>query len=540
MNVHPVVMVILDGWGIAPPGPGNAVHLANPATFNRLWEAGPCATLKACGEEVGLPARLFGNSEVGHLNLGAGRIVWQDVSRIDKDIREGGFFRNPALLEAVRAARPEHDDGGAIHLMGLVSDGGVHSSLDHLFAILELLKREKFPPDRVFVHAITDGRDTSPNGGLGYVARLQQKLDDTGVGRIATVCGRFYAMDRDKRWDRTEKAWDACTLSIADVATDAESAIEQSYAAGVTDEFILPRVIINHGEPLGRIRDGDVVLWFNFRADRARQFCRALTQPDFDGFVRKAAPKVTLVTMTQYAQDIRARVAYAPQSLKNTLGEYLAGKGVQQFRCAETEKYAHVTYFFNGGVEQPNPGEERKLVPSPKVATYDLKPEMSSAEVADSVVAAIHSGRFGFVLVNFANPDMLGHTGVLAAAVAGVRATDQALARVLKAAEDKGCAVLVTADHGNAEEMFLSAEAAADPANREQGATYAPPANVAAPPGMVASTQHSHNPVPLILAGRRPPGRGLKPGRLADVAPTVLELMGLPRPDEMTGESLLT
>jgi len=533
-------MVILDGWGIAPPGPGNAVHLANPATFNRLWESEPHALLRACGEEVGLPARLFGNSEVGHLNLGAGRVVWQDVSRIDKDIREGGFFRNPGLLHAIESAHPGRDDGGAIHLMGLVSDGGVHSSLEHLFAIIDLLKKRDFPGDRVFVHVITDGRDTSPSGGLDYVARLQEKLENTEIGRIATICGRFYAMDRDQRWDRTEKAWDAYTLSIAEVVTDAQAAIEQSYAAGVTDEFITPKVVINHGEPLGRVRDGDVVLWFNFRADRARQFCRALTQPDFTGFQRKLQPKATLVTLTSYADDIKARVAYAPQSLKNTLGEWLAAKGLQQFRCAETEKYAHVTYFFNGGAEKPNVGEERKLVPSPKVATYDLQPEMSSVEVADAVAAAVASGRFPFVLVNFANPDMTGHTGMLDAALKGVQATDKALARVLQAASEKGYAVLITADHGNAEEMFLSAEAAADPANKESGASYAPAAGVNAPPGMVASTQHSHNPVPLILTGRKPAGRGLKPGRLADVAPTVLALMGLDKPAEMTGESLLT
>ncbi|MBX3475596.1 MAG: 2,3-bisphosphoglycerate-independent phosphoglycerate mutase [Planctomycetes bacterium] len=539
MNVQPVLMIILDGWGIAPPGPGNAVVLANPATFNRLWATEPHTTLKACGEEVGLPARLFGNSEVGHLNLGAGRVVWQDVSRIDKDIREGGFFRNPALLGAIQAAHPDRADGGAIHLMGLMSDGGVHSSLDHLFAIIELLKRENFPGDRVVVHAITDGRDTSPNGGLGYVARVQEKLEEADIGRIATICGRFYAMDRDKRWDRTERAWDAYTLSNAEYVTDAQTAIETSYSQGVTDEFITPKIVINHGEPLGRIRDGDVVVWFNFRADRARQFCRALTQPNFDGFARKATPKVTLVTLTQYADDIAAQVAYAPQSLKNTLGEYLGALGLQQFRSAETEKYAHVTYFFNGGKEQPNPGEERKLVASPKVATYDLQPEMSSAQVADGVIGAINDGRYSFVLVNFANPDMLGHTGILQAAVKGVQATDAALARVLKAAEDKGFDVLITADHGNAEEMFLSAEAAADPANAEAGASYAAPAQADAPPGMVASTQHSHNPVPLILTGRKA-SRGLKPGRLADVAPTVLALMGLPKPAEMTGESLLT
>jgi len=535
MKVQPVLLVILDGWGIAPPGPGNAVTLAKPATFNRLWDSEPHTTLQACGEEVGLPPELFGNSEVGHLNLGAGRVVWQDVSRIDKDIREGGFFENPAWQAAIDAAQPAN----AIHLMGLVSDAGVHSSLHHLFALLECLRKKQFPGDRVFVHAITDGRDSSPTGGAGYLDALADKMAQTGIGRIATVCGRFYAMDRDKRWERTETAWNAYTLGEGEIVPDAVAAIEQSYAARVTDEFITPKIVVTHGEPLGTIRDGDCVLWFNFRADRARQFCRALTSPEFDGFTRRRLPRASLVTMTSYAHDIAATVAYAPQSLNNTLGQWLAAKGLQQFRCAETEKYAHVTYFFNGGREQPNPGEERKLVPSPKVATYDQQPEMSASEVTASVVQAIGSGRFAFVLVNFANPDMTGHTGMVQAATRGVQAADQALQQVVAAAQANGFAVLVTADHGNAEEMLLSASAASDPRNQERGAGYAAPAVSGLPAGMVASTQHSHNPVPLILTGKRPPGRTLKPGRLADVAPTVLALMGLDQPAEMTGKSLL-
>lgn len=531
---QPVLLVILDGWGIAPPGPGNAVHLAKPETFNGLWQSQPHTTLQACGEEVGLPPPQFGNSEVGHLNLGAGRIVWQDITRIDKDIREGTFSANPALEHALFSA----GDSGCIHLMGLVSDGGVHSMDRHYFALIDWLKASGIEGRRVFFHAITDGRDTSPTSGLGHLQRLQDKLHETGAGRIASLSGRYFAMDRDQRWDRIEKAWNIYTLGEGEIVPDAVEALRESYARGVTDEFVTPKSVVVHGEPLGLIRDGDVVVWFNFRADRARQFCRALTQPDFAGFTRRKVPQATLVTMTPYASDIHAASLYAPQSLRNTLGEVLAANGLHQFRTAETEKYAHVTYFFNGGAETPNPGEERALVPSPKVATYDLQPEMSSVEVADKVVEAVHSGRFEFILVNFANPDMIGHTGILEAAIKGVQATDAALARVLAAAEARGYSVLVTADHGNAEEMLLSAEAANDPNNAEQGAKYTSPV-AARTDGLVNSTQHSHNPVPLILAGKHPDAKLADGGRLADVAPTVLALLGVPQPSEMTGRSLL-
>jgi 2,3-bisphosphoglycerate-independent phosphoglycerate mutase len=478
----------------------------------RLRERGPRAALHACGEEVGLPAEQFGNSEVGHLNLGAGRIVWQDITRIDRDIRQGRFADNPALAYALQSAHPQDPRGGRIHLMGLVSDGGVHSVDRHYFALIDWLAASGFAGDRVFFHAITDGRDTSPTGGAEYLQRLSDKLAEAGVGRIASVCGRYYAMDRDKRWERFARAWDVYTLGEGEIVPDAVAAIRDSYAAGVTDEFITPKAVVAHGEPLGTIRDGDVVLWFNFRADRARQFCRALTHDDFDGFARRKRPRAGLVTMTRYAEDIPARVIYEPVGMRNTLGEWLSARGLGQFRCAETEKYAHVTYFFNGGVEQPFPGEERRLVPSPKVATYDLQPEMSAPEVARAVADALRSGRYSFVLVNFANPDMLGHTGDFDAAVKGVQATDNALQEVVTAAEQAGYAVLVTADHGNAEEMLL---------------------------GERHSTQHSHNLVPLVLAGKHGAAALREGGRLADVAPTVLALMGLEQPGEMTGESLL-
>lgn len=511
-DLHPVLLVVLDGWGLAPPGPGNAIATAEPAFFNSLWDSHPHTAIHACGEEVGLPADQFGNSEVGHLNLGAGRVVWQDITRIDRDVREGRFADNAALRHALQQADPADPRGGRIHLIGLVSDGGVHSMDRHYFALIDWLKDSGFAGDRVFFHAITDGRDTPPRSGLEHVERLADKLSEAGVGRIASVSGRYFAMDRDKNWERTQKAWDVYTLGEGEIVPDALEAIRASYAAGVTDEFITPKAVVAHGQPLGIMRDGDVVIFFNFRADRARQFSWALAKRDFDGFKRRKQPHCTLVTMTPYASDIPATVMYPPQSLKNTLGEWLAGKGLSQFRCAETEKYAHVTYFFNGGDEQPNAGEERKMIPSPKVATYDLQPEMSAPQVAGSVAEALASRRFGFVLVNFANPDMLGHTGIFEAAVKGIRATDAALREVVTAAEEAGYAVLVTADHGNAEEMMLAEN---------------------------ASTQHSHNKVPLILCGKRPERSLAETGSLADVAPTVLELMGLDKPDEMTGQSLL-
>lgn len=505
---NPVLLVILDGWGIAPASPSNAITEANPEFFNQLIATCPNTAIHASGEQVGLPAGQFGNSEVGHMNLGAGRVVYQDISRIDNAIEDGSFASNETILGALKAAGAN----GRIHLMGLVSDGGVHSSDRHYFALIDALKAANFDGQRVFFHAITDGRDTDPHGGEGYVQALSDKLGESGVGRIASICGRYFAMDRDLNWDRIKKAWDMYTLGEGEVVPDAVAAIADSYAAGVTDEFITPKMVVEHDRPLGLIRDGDVVVWFNFRADRARQFCWALNGKQFDEFKPRKSPEITLVTMTPYASDIEAEVAFPPVKVKNTLGKYLAGLGLRQFRCAETEKYAHVTYFFNGGVEKPNIGELRIVVPSPKVATYDLQPEMSAPTVADKVVVAVKSGEFDFVLVNFANPDMTGHTGIMEAAIAGIKAADAGLKTVLEAATEAGFAVLITADHGNADEMKIDDR---------------------------ASTQHSSNPVPLILAGKAPDLKLKNTGRLADVAPTVLKLMGLEQPPEMTGESLL-
>ncbi|MCK6440431.1 MAG: 2,3-bisphosphoglycerate-independent phosphoglycerate mutase [Planctomycetes bacterium] len=509
-----VLLVILDGWGVNPRRDYNAIELANTTYWHHLLATYPNTTLLCGGRAVGLPDDQFGNSEVGHLNLGAGRVVYQDITRIDADIESGGFFKNAALLNAIEAAGSR----GKLHLMGLVSGGGVHSIDRHYFALLELLKRKNFPSDRVCFHVITDGRDTAPKGGLEYVRALKDHMDKLEMGRIVSLSGRYHAMDRDKNWERTKRYWDCVTLGRGDVQPDIIAAIESSYAVGKTDEFIEPVSIVEHGRGLGRIESGDSVLWFNFRADRARQMTRALTEgEDFDAkcFKRGFMPKVSLTTMTHYLDGLNAREAYPPQDLSNTLGDYLSAQGLTQFRCAETEKYAHVTYFFNGGREQPPAGEERTLVPSPKVATYDLKPEMSLPEVAKNVAEAVKSGKYAFVLTNFANGDMVGHTGILKAAIEAANAVDKHLKEVVTAAHDKGYEVLVTADHGNCEEMMS-----------ESGE---------------ALTNHSYNPVPLIYVAAGD-GKGVKlrdGGALYDVAPTILALMNLAQPREMTGKSLL-
>jgi 2,3-bisphosphoglycerate-independent phosphoglycerate mutase len=512
---HPVALIILDGFGWREEREHNAIAAASPPFWNSLVAGNPFTTLVAGGRAVGLPDDQFGNSEVGHLNLGAGRVVWQDITKIDVEIEAGRFFENPAFVDAIRATPPHR----SIHLMGLVSDGGVHSVDRHYFALIDLLKRLGVAGGRVCFHAITDGRDTLPKSGLSHIERLEAKLADAGIGRIATVSGRYHAMDRDTNWARTQLYWDCITLAKGEIATTASEAVRLSYVAGVNDEFIKPVNIISHGRPPGRIESGDTVIFFNFRADRARQLCRALTEGEaFDAacFRRGAAPKVKVVTMTRYQTGLDAAVAYPQDRPKNTLGEYLSALGVKQFRCAETEKYAHVTYFFSGGVEQPFPGEERSLVPSPKVATYDLQPEMSLPEVSDRVAAALRSKQYGFVLTNFANGDMVGHTGVFEAAVAAVRAIDTALEKVVRTAREAGYSVLITADHGNCDEMQDTA-------------------------GNLL-TNHSYAPVPLVLLAG-PGATGVKKlrdgGALRDVAPTLLALAGLPIPAEMDGTSLL-
>jgi 2,3-bisphosphoglycerate-independent phosphoglycerate mutase len=490
-----VCLVVLDGWGLAPPGPGNAVDLAETPAFDHLWATYPHTQLDASGRAVGLPDGQMGNSEVGHTNLGAGRVVRQDLVRIDDDIESGAFFENEVLAGACRAAR-----GSALHLLGLVSDGGVHSHLRHLEALIELGRREGV--EHVHVHAFTDGRDTSPHGAAGY-------LD--GIPGIATVVGRYYAMDRDRRWDRVKRAYDAIVHGEGARADDAVAAVKASYERDVTDEFIEPVVI---GDPAaGRIRAGDAAIFFNFRPDRARELSWALTQAGFEGFDRGPDPPLpAYVQMTEYAADIPAPVAFPGEDLADVMAQVLARHDVAQLHVAETEKYAHVTYFFDGGSETRCDGEEWELVDSPRdVATYDQKPSMSADEVADHVVAGLADDRYGFCLVNFANPDMVGHTGSIPAATEAVETADRCLARVVEAVEGRGGVCLVTADHGNAETM-LNAD----------GSPH---------------TAHTTNPVPLIVTDHAI--RLRDGGRLADIAPTALDLLGIPAPSAMTGNSLL-
>jgi 2,3-bisphosphoglycerate-independent phosphoglycerate mutase len=501
----PVLLLVCDGWGHAPPSEGNAIALARTPIFDRWLADYPWTLLEASGEAVGLPAGVMGNSEVGHLTLGAGRMVPQDLLRIDLALRDGSFFENPALLAAAQQARKP---GATLHLMGLVSDGGVHSHERHLEGLLELARRAGVP--RVRVHAFTDGRDTPPKSALRYLARLEERLADGG-GRIATVGGRYYAMDRDKRWDRVARAYQALVFSSGLTAESAREAVEGAYARGETDEFVQPTAIVEDGHPVGPIRAGDAVIFFNFRADRARQITRALTEPGFAEFPRPKPPKMQLVCFTEYKEDFRLPVAFSAQPLTRILADVWARAGVPNLRLAETEKYAHVTYFFNGGVEEPFAGEERILVPSWKGATYDLHPEMSAAQITEEAVRALRDGRFGAYVVNFANADMVGHTGKLPETIAAVETLDRCFGILEAACKEAGVALVMTADHGNAEQMI-------DPVT---GAPH---------------TAHTTNPVPLILCERN--GRLRDGGALFDVAPTLIGLQELSRPEEMTGKDL--
>jgi 2,3-bisphosphoglycerate-independent phosphoglycerate mutase len=504
----PLVLCVLDGFGLAPPGPSNAITLANAPTWNGWWEGAPRTMLSASGEDVGLPDRLMGNSEVGHLNLGAGRIVNQPITRITKSIREGTFYANEALVAACAHAAGR---GGALHLLGLVSDGGVHSHLDHVRGFLELARRQGVA--RVFVHAFLDGRDTPPSSGRGYVARLEEMLREVGLGRIATVSGRYYAMDRDQRWERVEQAWRALVLGEGVPSQSADAAIAAAYAAGTTDEFVPPAVIGDAGGPLAVIEDGDAVLHFNFRPDRARELTRALTDPAFAAFARPRVPKdLAYVCLTRYDESLPLPVAFPPEDILDTLGDLYAAGGLRQLRLAETEKYAHVTYFFSGGREAALAGEERCLVPSPKVATYDLDPAMSAVAVTDEAVRRLASDPLDLVVMNYANADMVGHTGVLPATIQAIEVLDGCLARLEAAVRARGGVLAITADHGNAEQMT-------DPVTGQP------------------HTAHTTNPVPFVVLGAD--ALHLEEGLLADVAPTLLELVGLPRPAAMTGRSLL-
>jgi 2,3-bisphosphoglycerate-independent phosphoglycerate mutase len=512
-KTKPLLLVILDGFGLRAEKEANAVALARKPNIDALLRDYPWTALETSGLSVGLPDGQMGNSEVGHTNLGAGRIVYQDLVRINRSIEDGSFFQNPVLLEAVRRAR---SGSGTIHFMGLVSDGGVHSHEEHLHACLELARREGVP--RAFVHAFLDGRDTPPKSGLGFVRSFEKRAGEKGYGKIATVMGRYYAMDRDKRWDRVALAYGALVRGEGYRSAGGAQAVEEAYARGETDEFVKPTVVVDGtGEPRARVRDGDAIVFFNFRADRARELTRAFTQEGFKEFDATPRPVLSYYAcMTQYDRTFELPAAFAPEQPTEIFPEIVSRAGIAQLRCAETEKYAHVTFFFNGGREVQYQGEDRILVPSPRdVKTYDQKPEMSAREVTDRLVPALESKKYGFVIVNFANPDMVGHTGDLEAAVKAVEVVDECVGRLWKAARAAGMAMLLTADHGNCEMMV-------DPATGEP------------------HTAHTLGPVPFILAD--PDFRGAKlrqKGVLADVAPTALQVMGLQQPKEMKGLGLV-
>ena len=507
MSKKPYALIIMDGYGVNDRNEGNAIYTAKTPNMDRYMQEYPHTIVHASGMDVGLPEGQMGNSEVGHTNIGAGRIVYQELTRITKAIDDGDFFENEALLAAVENCK-KHDS--ALHLAGLLSDGGVHSHNKHLYGLLRLAKENGL--EKVYVHAFLDGRDVPPSSGADFAEALVAQIRSIGVGDIATVMGRYYAMDRDNRWERVEKAYNAMVLGEGNTAESAVTAVKQSYNEGVTDEFVVPTVILRDGAPVGRIQENDSVILFNFRPDRSREITRTMVDPEFSGFERTFFPTF-YVCMTRYDASMpNVEVAFKPESLDNTFGEYISKKGLRQLRIAETEKYAHVTFFFNGGVENVYDGEDRALINSPKVATYDLQPEMSAPEVTEEVVKRIQSGSYDVIVLNFANCDMVGHTGVFDAAVQAVETVDECLGKVVDAIEQMGGVALITADHGNADQMV----------DYESGGAF---------------TAHTTNVVPLVLVGNK--DAKLKPGRLADLAPTMLDLMGLEKPAEMTGESLI-
>lgn len=507
MSKKPYALIIMDGYGVNDRHDGNAIYAAKTPNMDKYLKECPHSIVHASGMDVGLPDGQMGNSEVGHTNIGAGRIVYQELTRITKSIDDGDFFKNPALLGAIENCKKNNS---ALHFAGLLSNGGVHSHNKHLYGLLRLAKENGI--ENVHVHCFMDGRDVPPRSGAGFVEELVSQIRQIGVGDIATVMGRYYAMDRDNRWERVEKAYNAMVLGEGNTCESAVTAMNESYNNDVTDEFVVPTVIVKDGAPVGKIQENDSVVFFNFRPDRAREITRTIVDPDFSGFDRKFF-KTYYVCMTQYDATMpNVEVAFKPESLSNTFGEYISKKGLRQLRIAETEKYAHVTFFFNGGVEQVYDGEDRALINSPKVATYDLQPEMSAPEVTDEVVKRIESGEYDVVVLNFANCDMVGHTGVFEAAVKAVETVDECLGRVVDAILKMGGKALITADHGNADQMV----------NYETGGPF---------------TAHTTNVVPLVLIGDG--AKELKNGRLADLAPTMLDLMGLEKPSEMTGESLL-
>lgn len=510
MSKKPTVLMILDGFGLNETSEGNAVAQANTPVLDKMMKEYPFVKGYASGLAVGLPDGQMGNSEVGHLNMGAGRIVYQELTRISKEIEDGDFFKNEALLSAVENCKKNNSD---LHLFGLVSDGGVHSHNTHIYGLLELAKREGL--ENVYVHCFMDGRDTAPASGKGFIQELADKMQEIGVGRIATISGRYYAMDRDNRWDRVEKAYAALTKGEGVKASDPVAAMQASYDDEKTDEFVLPTVIEEDGKPVATVKDNDSVIFFNFRPDRAREMTRVFCCDDFNGFDRGPRKQVKYICFTEYDVTIpNKEIAFKKVELDNTFGQFLAANGKTQARIAETEKYAHVTFFFNGGVEEPNKGEERILVKSPKVATYDLQPEMSAPAVCDKLCEAIRSQKYDVIVINFANPDMVGHTGVMDAAEKALEAVDACVGRALEALLEVDGQMFLCADHGNAEQLV----------DYETGVPF---------------TAHTTNPVPFVLINYDPAYTLKEGGRLADIVPTLIEMMGMEKPAEMTGESLL-
>ena len=511
MKSRPNCIIIMDGYGLSNECKGNAIFCAKSKNVCELMSQNPHTLIGASGMDVGLPEGQMGNSEVGHLNMGAGRIVYQELTRITKSIKDGDFFENQEFLYAIKNAK---ENGKKLHLYGLLSDGGVHSHFTHLFALIELAKQNGL--DDVYVHCFLDGRDVSPTSGADYIAKLQDKIQELSFGTIASVGGRYYVMDRDNRWDRVEKAYDMMTIGQGEKTENPVEYVQNSYKEGVTDEFVIPANVVKNGKPVGLIEEGDSVIFFNFRPDRARQITRAMTVKEFDGFNRKSGfLNPIYVCFTRYdASFDNVRIAFKPQVLTNTLGEYIASLGLRQLRIAETEKYAHVTFFFNGGVEKPNANEDRELIASPKVATYDLQPEMSAYEVTEKVIEKLESNLYDVVILNFANCDMVGHTGDFDAAVKAVKTVDECVGKVVEKIQQMGGCAIITADHGNADKMIA-----------EDGSPF---------------TAHTTNLVPCILIGEQFNKVKLRDdGILADVAPTLLDMMDLQIPQEMTGKSLI-
>ena len=508
MDKKLTMLMILDGFGINENEKGNAVKLAKTPVLDKLMKQNPTTVIKTSGLDVGLPEGQMGNSEVGHTNIGAGRIVYQELTRITKSIEDGDFFSNPELVAAIENCKKNHTK---LHIMGLLSDGGVHSHIRHLYGLLELAKRKDF--ENVYVHCFMDGRDTPPASGETYIAQLEEKMKEKGIGKIATVSGRFYSMDRDKRWQRIQKSYDALVNGKGLTATSAMQAVEASYQKEVFDEFIEPTVICNGTEPVATIGKHDSVIFFNFRPDRAREITRTLVDPEFNEFKTKKDLNLFFVCMTPYDETLpNVEIAFKKEQLKNTFGEVVSKHGLTQLRIAETEKYAHVTFFFNGGEEKQYPGEDRILVPSPKVETYDMKPEMSALEVTEKVLEAINSKKYDTVILNYANPDMVGHTGSLEAAIKAVETIDGCVGRVVEAINNQNGVLIITADHGNCEQMI----------DYKTGEPH---------------TAHTTNKVPLILVGID--NVTLREGKLSDLAPTMLQIMGIEKPEEMTGESII-